>query len=276
MAGVFADHYFVPATALIDQNNAINNPGRCLTDRKNTITLFFLCHFVPRYICRMENNGSLELQPEAGNNTWPASIRAFGHIVSFVFHPLFIPSYITAFLVFADPYAFAGMTGKAKVFRLISVAFSTAFLPLFSVLLMKQLGFIKNIFLRSQKDRIIPYIVCMIFYFWAWYVSKNLRDNTALVVMLLAVFLSCIAGMMANIYYKISMHGIAVGALFVLFMWMAFNGSIAGGAYLSIAIFITGLVCTARFIVSDHNPFEIYSGLVVGAVCQLVAVGIAG
>jgi len=224
----------------------------------------------------MENNGSLELSRETNHYTWPAPVRIFGHIVSFIFHPLFIPAYITAFLVFADPYAFAGMTDKAKVFKLISVAFSTAFLPLFSVLLMKQLGFIKSIFLRSQKDRIIPYIVCMIFYFWAWYVSKNLHDNSALVAMLLAVFLSCIAGMMANIYYKISMHGIAVGALLVLFIWMAFNGSIAGGAYLSIAIFITGLVCTARFIVSDHNPFEIYSGLFVGAVCQLVAIAIAG
>src|SRR5436190_372556 len=180
----------------------------------------------------MENEASIEIPPAENNYVWPAPVRALGHIVSFVFHPLFIPSYITAFLVFADPYAFAGMNDKAKIFRLISVMFSTAFLPLFSVLLMKQLGFIKSIFLRSQKDRIIPYIVCMIFYFWAWYVSKNVHDNTALIVMLLAVFLSCIAGMMANIYYKISMHGIAMGALFVLFMWMAFNGSIAGGAYL--------------------------------------------
>jgi hypothetical protein len=164
------------------------------------------------------------------------------------------------------------MNEKLKMFKLISVIFSTAFLPLFSVALMKQLGFIKSIFLRTQQDRIIPYITCMIFYFWAWYVSRNLHDSPMLVAMLLAVFLSCIAGMMANIYYKISMHGIAVGALFILFMWMAFMGTVAGGAYLSIAIFITGLVCTARFIVSDHNPFEIYSGVLVGALCQLIAI----
>ena len=81
------------------------------------------------------------------------------------------------------------MNDKGKVFKLISVAFSTAFLPLFSVLLMKQLGFIKSIFLRTQKDRIIPYIVCMIFYFWAWYVSRNLHDSPSLTAMLLAVFL---------------------------------------------------------------------------------------
>jgi hypothetical protein len=224
----------------------------------------------------MENEASVDLSPAANNFTWSAPVRVFGHIISYVFHPLFIPSYITAFLVYADPYAFAGLNDRLKMYRLVSVIFSTAFLPLFSVALMKQLGFIKSIFLRSQKDRIIPYIVCMIFYFWAWYVSKNIRDSSSQTAMLLAVFLSCIAGMMANIYYKISMHGIAAGALLVLFIWMAFNGTVAGGSYLSIVILITGLVCTARFIVSDHNGFEVYSGLMVGALCQLVAIAIAG
>ncbi len=207
---------------------------------------------------------------------WPGPVRMFAQVVSFVFHPLFIPSYITAYLLYADPYAFAGLNDKLKALKLVSVAFSTAFLPLFSVALMKQLGFIKSIFLRLQKDRIIPYIVCMIFYFWAWYVSKNLHDSSSLVAMLLAVFLSCIAGMMANIYYKISMHGIAVGALMVLFLWMAFTSAVPLGIYLPAAILVTGLVCTARFIISDHNSFEIYSGLLLGGLCQLVAIAIAG
>jgi len=224
----------------------------------------------------MENETSIALPQNPGNYTWPAPVRAFGHIVSFVFHPLFIPSYITAFILYADPYAFAAMSEKGKLFKLISVIFSTAFLPLFSVALMKQLGFIQSIFLRSQRDRIIPYIVCMIFYFWAWYVSKNLHDSAALTAMLLAVFLSCIAGMMANIYYKISMHGIAVGALFILFIWMAFNGMAAMGPWLAIATLVTGMVCTARFIVSDHSSFEVYSGLMAGALCQLIGIAIAG
>ena len=216
------------------------------------------------------------MEETAERYEWPAPVRFFGHFVSFVFHPLFIPSYIAAYFIYADPYAFAEFDPRKRVFKLFFVVFSTAFLPLFSVVLMKQLGFIKSIFLREQKDRIIPYIVCMIFYFWAWYVSKNLHDNAAFIAMLLAVFISCIAGMMANIYYKISMHAIAVGALFILFLWMGFSGSLATGTYLSVAIFITGLVCTARFIVSDHNSFELYSGLLVGALCQLVAIALAG
>ena len=68
------------------------------------------------------------------------------------------------------------------------------------------------------------------------------------------------------------MRGIAVGALLILFLWMAFNGSVPIGSWLAVAILITGLVCTARFVVSDHNAFEIYSGLLVGGLCQLIAI----
>lgn len=223
----------------------------------------------------MENEAATAISPAASSQYWPRPVRIFGHIVSFIFHPLFIPSYLALFFLYADPYAFAAMDEKGKILKLISIVFSTAFLPMFSVALMKQLGFIESIMLRTQKDRIIPYIVSMIFYFWAWYVSKNLHDSPAVTAMLLAVFLSCIAGMMANIYYKISMHGIAVGTLFILFLWMAYSGTLAFGSWLAIATLVTGLVCTARLIVSDHTGFEVYSGVLAGALCQLVAIGIA-
>ncbi|MBS1567587.1 MAG: hypothetical protein JST39_24600, partial [Bacteroidetes bacterium] len=106
---------------------------------------------------------------------YPPALRFAGHLISVVFHPLFIPSWIAAFLIFKHPYAFISAPFKLKVFRFISVFFSTAFLPAFSVFLLRQLRFIDSIFLRTQKDRIIPYITSMIFYFWIWYVYHNLH-----------------------------------------------------------------------------------------------------
>src|ERR1700753_2670709 len=109
--------------------------------------------------------------------TQPAPVRAAAHIISFVFHPLFIPAYVTAFLLFVDPYAFAGVSMKFKIFRLISVFFNTGFIPGFAVFLMWRLRLIQSVVLRTQKERIIPYAAAMIFYFWAWYVFHNQHDN---------------------------------------------------------------------------------------------------
>ncbi len=79
----------------------------------------------------------------------PGIIRAFAHFVSVIFHPLFIPGYITAFLLFVHPYVFSGFSEKLRLVRLVSVVLHTAFFPAFAVLLLKQLGFVQSIYLRT-------------------------------------------------------------------------------------------------------------------------------
>ena len=43
------------------------------------------------------------------------------------------------------------------------------------------------------------------------------------------------------------------------------------GSDISLTVLLTGLVCTARFLASDHTNAEIYSGLITGMLCQCVA-----
>ena len=205
--------------------------------------------------------------------TQPAPIRAMAYLVSYLFHPLFIPTYVTAFLVFVDPYAFAGVSVKFKLFRLISVFFNTGFIPGFAVFLMWRLKLIQSIFLRTQKERIIPYAAAMIFYFWAWYVFHSQHDNPqSFLNFLLGSFLAVCAAWFLNIVNKVSMHAIAMGGVAMFFLVQSFNQQDVTGVYFSIALLITGLVCTARFIVSDHTQGEVYMGLVAGALCQLIAI----
>ena len=88
------------------------------------------------------------------------------------------------------------------------------FFPLVSVLLMKALKFISSIQLKTQRDRIIPYVVCMIYYWWMWYVLHNQPQYPNEFVQLsLAIFLASIGGLIANISMKVSMHAIAAGIM---------------------------------------------------------------
>lgn len=205
----------------------------------------------------------------------PPLIRFFAHLFSYVFHPLFVPSYTALFLIFVHPYVFPDSNPKIKVLRSISVVLLTAFFPAFSVFLLKQLGFVKTIFLKTRKERIIPYVISMFFYFWIFYVSFNLRDSPLFFkVMLLGVFLACIAAYMANIYYKVSMHAVAMGSFLTFFVLLALQGNFFMGLYLSLVTLIAGIVCTARLIVSDHHPFDVYSGFLMGAIMQGVAMAV--
>jgi len=145
------------------------------------------------------------------------------------------------------------------------------FLPLASILLLRALKFIDSVFLKTQRDRIIPYIICMIFYFWNWYVFKNNHEVKDLVSMSMAIFNACVFGFLVNIFMKISMHAISVGVMSTFIALMAFTDSSSFSLYLAITVLIAGIVCTSRLIVSDHTQKEIYYGFLVGVFSQLAA-----
>jgi membrane-associated HD superfamily phosphohydrolase len=191
-------------------------------------------------------------------------------LFSYIFHPLFIPVYVILFLIF-EIRIFPDRDDWQKKLVVIQFLVSYTFLPLVTILLMKGLGFIQSIHLKAQKDRILPYIVCEIYYFWIWHVSKNLQYSKLVVMFALAIFLACSLGLIFNAYIKISMHGISVGVLSMFVLLAALNTNISFGLYVAIAFLIAGLTCTARLIDSDHSTKEIYAGFFVGATMQLVA-----
>jgi hypothetical protein len=209
------------------------------------------------------------------NDQQPTVLRFFAHLFSYIFHPLFIPLYVTWFIAFVHPSYFTGASEHEKKYLLIQVAYTMIFFPLVTVFLLKQLNFIQSFFLTTQKDRIIPYIACGIYFFWMYIVFHNNAIAPILTGFILGVFLSVSAALIANIYFKISMHAIGMGGLLGVFLVIMYQNTMLMTWPLSIALLLTGLVCTSRMIVSDHSSKEIYSGLFLGLIFQFIAAAVA-
>jgi multidrug transporter EmrE-like cation transporter len=201
----------------------------------------------------------------------PLPIQLFAKFISYVFHPLFIPLYITYFIIQIRSYQLAGINDWVNLRILLQVFVNCTFLPLASILLLRALNFIDSVFLKTQRDRIIPYIICMIFYFWNWYVFKNNHEIKDLVSVSMAIFNASVLGFLVNISMKVSMHAISVGVMTTFVALLAFSDSSSFSFYLSIAVLIAGIVCTSRLIVSDHSQKEIYYGFLIGILSQLAA-----
>ena len=202
------------------------------------------------------------------------AVRLMAKIISYIFHPIFIPVYILLFLLYIHPGVFAGFSGWKKSLILIQAVAMYGFFPMVTVLLLKALKFIDSVYLDTQRDRIIPFIACGIWYFWIWYVWRNLPDSPKEIVILsMAIFLSSSIGLLANIYMKISMHAIAMGILISFTTLLAFTQAVSFGVYISVSFLIAGLVSTARLIVSDHSQKEVYAGLLAGFIALLIAAG---
>ena len=198
--------------------------------------------------------------------------RTFAHFFSYLFHPLFIPVYVIVFLAYLHPSAFTGFSDHERKQSIFIVVLNIVFFPLISVLLLKAVGFIDSIYLHTKKDRIIPYMACGIFFFWAYTVFKEQSHYPLLLTsFIFGIFLASSAGLMANIYYKISLHAIGMGGWLGFFVVVYADNSMHMSWPLAAVILLTGAVCTARFIISDHNRRDVYTGLIVGFLCQVVA-----
>jgi hypothetical protein len=198
-------------------------------------------------------------------------IRVAARIISFIFHPLFIPVYISWFLIYINP-LFPAINSSDKWILLLRFIVMYTVFPLVTVFLAKGLGFIQSIFLKTQKDRIIPYVVCGIYYFWMWYVLKNQPEFPRYFVMLsLAIFIASFLGLIVNSFMKVSMHTISAGVMITFILLLAFLTDANYGFYIAIAFLLAGTISSARLVNSDHYPIEVYAGLVVGIVAQLVS-----
>jgi hypothetical protein len=222
----------------------------------------------------MEKNLIREPQKYAGSpNGYPLALRIPAQLFSIIFHPLFIPVIATWYLAFIHQSYFTGITPRDKLLITIRVALNTVIFPGATVLLLKALGFIQSIFLKTQRERIIPFVASNIFYFWMYLVFRS-QPQVPLILtsFIFGVFLSSSVGLFANSYFKISMHALGLGTLSGLLLLIIFTGppySVFPGAMC--VFLITGIVTTSRMIVSDHEPFDIYSGIFFGIVCQAIA-----
>ena len=204
------------------------------------------------------------------------ALKVFAKFVSYILHPLFIPTYIFIWLTWRFPIHFDNITAAGLTLKTISIFLNASFFPAFAVFLLWRLKFIENIFLRTQKERIVPYIITMIFYWWLWYLSRNFTDQPdVLKAFYFGIFLNTVFGLVINNFIKISMHAMGAGALLAIIIFTCMRYQTFLGADIMTATILAGLICSVRLLLNHHSVAEIYVGLFVGVLCQLLGVWIA-
>lgn len=203
----------------------------------------------------------------------PKALRALAHLVSYVFHPVLMPTIMTLVLYRLSAASFAGV--EPKVFTLayiIRIGVNSAMFPIISVLLLKAVGFIESIHLRTSKERIIPLIISIIFYWWTNQIFKHEAATPVIIrILLQGSYWAVLAIFLINIFFKISMHTVAAGGVVGLMIVLMILSPISMTVPLFVALFFAGIVGTARMILKAHYPAEIWLGYIVGIAAQVGA-----
>jgi hypothetical protein len=211
-----------------------------------------------------------ETMEKEGFPSFHPVIRMAAKIISVILHPLFIPVYVGWFFIYKLR-LFPQLDGYNQFKLLISWFINYTFLPLVTMLIARRLGFIDSLYLKTRKDRIIPYIVTGIFYFWVWYVFKNQEFPEIVVAFSLAIFLGSSIGLLLNSYLKVSMHGIAIGITTCTFLILGLTSDDEMGFYISIVFILSGILATSRLVNGEHSTVEIYAGIFTGILAQVIA-----
>lgn len=199
---------------------------------------------------------------------WRLSAQA----ASYLLHPVWVPFAMAAWLLMAHPLYTLLMEEGTRVRLLAMVGLNTVLFPVLIAFLLWRLGFTASMQMETQRERIMPLIINIIFYFWAWNVSRNLEQIPhSLVQWLMGAFLCSSAAMFTNIFMKISLHTIGMGALMAFCALMTLSDPYFPRVLLMIAIVIAGITGTARLLREAHTPSEVYAGYLAGIICQAAA-----
>jgi len=196
-------------------------------------------------------------------------VKAIATIVSYVFHPLLMPTYVFIYLAYVNPYLLSGWNSAQMKIAVGQVFINSFIFPVITVLLMKGLGFIDNLELKTREERFVPFIAAMIFYIWSYFVFKRSNLNEIFSDVLLAGVISIVLAFLLTIFLKkISLHTIGAGIAFALILQTVPLAYINATPILLMVTLIAGLIGTARLILQAHTNREVYYGYAIGILCM--------
>ncbi len=190
--------------------------------------------------------------------------------VSVIFHPLIMPIVGVIFYFTKTPRFIDTEVIWAK---LVSLSILTIVLPILLYFLLKTLGKVNSIYLRSTKERILPLILNAVVVILV--IQRILRPDPYIelyyfFVGILISTLTCL--ILAFFKFKASIHMIAISGVFMFFIALSIHFSININGTLALMCIITGAVATSRLHLKAHTYPELIMGIVVGVFPQLILV----
>ncbi|MCP4460974.1 MAG: hypothetical protein GY816_23580 [Cytophagales bacterium] len=188
-------------------------------------------------------------------------------VISGLFHPLLMATYMSTILYLFVPEAFIPYPIDVVPRLVLSMFFLTALFPSIFVVLLKLLTpFISDLELSNRKERLLPFIILMVFYAGAgkWLVMDLQLGH---IIKTLLFSGTGMIGLMflINIKLKISIHSAAIWAIAGYTLSLAMKLSLPE---LNWVIFTTiiagGLIGTSRLHLGYHRPMEVWTGSVLG------------
>lgn len=198
-------------------------------------------------------------------------IKKTAQLFSVIFHPLLLPT-IGIIILFNSGSVLEYLPFQAKKVVLLVVAVSTLILPLTFIPFFIFQKIIKNVQMENNRERIIPFFVTSVLYFFCYYLLVRMGAPKTICNFILASSVTVGILFLLSFKWKISAHTIGIGGLTGALIAVSFRLQVNLEYFIIVSVFVSGLISVARLILKTHKQYQIYTGWIIGLFTALLVI----
>lgn len=191
-------------------------------------------------------------------------------VVSIVFTPFYLPLVGIALLL-----TFTFLNGLPTAYKLLlasTVYLMTVFIPTVLIFLYRLARGWSLQELGKKHHRIIPYIISIASYLLCIWMLDRVHVNHEIISIIIAALIIQAASIIVNFFWKISTHTAAIGGVVGALVAYGFLFEFNPVGWLCLAIFVSGIVGSARIILRQHSVAQVVGGFFLGVACAFVSI----
>ncbi|MCO6500332.1 MAG: hypothetical protein J5I47_08150 [Vicingus serpentipes] len=195
-------------------------------------------------------------------------MKVTAKIISTLFHPLIIPLVGVLIIFNSDSYLNYALSNETKLSILLLVAMNTLIVPFFVSLFLLITKKIKSFNMETNEERVLPYAFTVLFYIFTLFRLYKEPIPPIIFKFVVGATLAVILAFIINFRWKISAHMIGIGGLIGALISIALLLGVYIIPYVIGGFIVAGLLGSARLVLDAHTPTQIYTGFVLGMLCQ--------
>lgn len=197
-------------------------------------------------------------------------INTISLVLSGVFSPLLVPTYACAIALWITRLSI--LPERTRFIVSLIVFLVTAAAPMALIIFMMRAGKVSDSAISHRKERGVPFVVTSLCYLAIYFFMAHIRAPHWLAMFFAGAFVSTIIAFLINFYWKISAHGMVMGGLCAMTLFIAINGLgvVWIMPWVTGSILLAGAVGSARLYLGRHTPGQVYAGLLLGLAVEML------
>jgi hypothetical protein len=195
----------------------------------------------------------------------PTSNTGFSRILSYILHPLLIPTLATTALLLKPELYSIVLPFAIKIWFLMVVFVFTFAIPVICMLILLKFKVIQSLEMNERTERTIPLLIASGSFMALLFTLRSTGMPAVFLYVLYSATIALMAGLLINLVYKISLHTLGWGALTATLTAISIRMGAPLLSFIALSIILSGCVGYARLKQNAHNQTQVYLGYIAGA-----------